>query len=458
MRVKQLVGRPTSERVGNVIGRGVSFIAIIILSVTLMFTLQDDMLIYFTLCLRDQRVAEPVPSTWTESKVTGVAQEGTVDVASAGATGSGGQYNADSIGYFGAMWFWIEYETSRYDITAFDKVCTDDGAGGQAYGIQYDLFQGSLQNFMRYCLEKDSQKYSMFAPLVNKQPMELFANLDGTGIMPDAWHAAFNTDPEGFAQLQKDCLIEDYATPAFKQLEDAGYNIYGRAETVRGAILSFVHQHGVSSCGKRCMQNAGITNADSDEEFIRKLYAWRIKWRGNWGGLDLAYRYRNELQTALNLLKEEQSVASSSGISTDVPGAGADKPFDGTFTWPTPSCTATSSVYGWRIHPIYGTNKFHAGEDIPAQMSAEILAAASGTVTIAGWVSGYGNYTKIDHGNGIETAYGHQSSILVTVGQKVTKGQLIGKVGSTGNSTGPHLHFEVYQNGKTIDPKSCTYS
>ena len=127
---------------------------------------------------------------------------------------------------------------------------------------------------------------------------------------------------------------------------------------------------------------------------------------------------------------------------------------DGTLIWPTPSCTTNSSAYGWRIHPIYGTPKFHAGEDIPAGYGAEILAAASGTVVTAGWVSGYGNYTVIDHGGGMMTAYGHQSQILVSVGQTVTQGDLIGYVGSTGNSTGPHLHFEVYINGSTVDPKS----
>ena len=102
----------------------------------------------------------------------------------------------------------------------------------------------------------------------------------------------------------------------------------------------------------------------------------------------------------------------------------------------------------------YGTVKFHAGEDIPAGYGAEILAAASGTVVTAGWVSGYGNYTVIDHGGGLMTAYGHQSSFAVSVGDVVTQGQVIGYVGSTGNSTGPHLHFEVYVNGATVDPKS----
>ena len=156
-------------------------------------------------------------------------------------------------------------------------------------------------------------------------------------------------------------------------------------------------------------------------------------------------RIAGEMQNVSNQIAELSRQSAASG---SVPMG------DGTLIWPTPSCTTNSSAYGWRIHPIYGTRKFHAGEDIPASMGADILAAATGKVVTAGWVSGYGNYTVIDHGGGLMTAYGHQSSILVSVGQTVTQGQLIGKVGSTGNSTGPHLHFEVYVNGATVDPKS----
>lgn len=156
-------------------------------------------------------------------------------------------------------------------------------------------------------------------------------------------------------------------------------------------------------------------------------------------------RISSEMQDVSNQIAELSRQAAANG---SVPMG------DGTLIWPTPSCTVTNSAYGYRVHPIYGTVKFHAGEDIPAGYGAEILAAASGTVVTAGWVSGYGNYTVIDHGGGLMTAYGHQSSFAVSVGDVVTQGQVIGYVGSTGNSTGPHLHFEVYQNGSTVDPKS----
>ena len=149
---------------------------------------------------------------------------------------------------------------------------------------------------------------------------------------------------------------------------------------------------------------------------------------------------------------QKKNSSGSSPVTTT--GSGSATRYSGTFTWPLPGYTNNSSAYGWRVHPIYGTRKFHKGEDIPAPTGTPIVAAASGTVTTAGWVSGYGNYTVINHGGGVMTAYGHQSAIYVSVGQTVSAGQTIGAVGSTGNSTGPHLHFEVYVNGATQNPMS----
>lgn len=113
-----------------------------------------------------------------------------------------------------------------------------------------------------------------------------------------------------------------------------------------------------------------------------------------------------------------------------------------------------SSNYGYRIHPIYGTRRLHAGIDLAAPAGTPIYAAAAGTVTQASWSGGYGNYTMIDHGQGISSAYGHQQRIApgIRPGVRVTAGQLIGYVGSTGGSTGNHLHFEIRINGDPVDP------
>ena len=124
----------------------------------------------------------------------------------------------------------------------------------------------------------------------------------------------------------------------------------------------------------------------------------------------------------------------------------------GSMIWPCPSCHTLTSYFGWRIHPISGVNKYHSGVDIGASYGATIIAADSGTVITAGWISGSGNCVVISHGNGVSTLYGHMSSIAVSVGQSVSQGQTIGYVGSTGNSTGPHLHWEVTVNGVRQDP------
>ena len=126
----------------------------------------------------------------------------------------------------------------------------------------------------------------------------------------------------------------------------------------------------------------------------------------------------------------------------------------GTYIWPLPGYSP-GSAYGWRMHPIYHEMRFHAGEDIGAPSGTPILAADSGMATvIADNGNGYGNYIMINHGGGRATLYAHMSAFAISNGATVSQGQVIGYVGSTGNSTGPHLHFEVRVNGATTDPKS----
>jgi len=112
-----------------------------------------------------------------------------------------------------------------------------------------------------------------------------------------------------------------------------------------------------------------------------------------------------------------------------------------------------SSGYGMRDHPVLRKRANHKGIDLAAPSGTPIYATADGTVERANWFSSYGNYIQIDHGNAIETRFGHLSRIVVSDGQKVHKGDLIGYVGSTGRSTGPHLHYEVRIAGKPVDPR-----
>ena len=112
------------------------------------------------------------------------------------------------------------------------------------------------------------------------------------------------------------------------------------------------------------------------------------------------------------------------------------------------------SGVGGRRNPFGGRGyEYHEGQDIDAQFGTPVESAASGRVTVAGWKRGYGNVVYVDHGNGLSTRYGHLSEIEVTIGQSVSRGQIIGLVGSTGRSTGPHLHYEVRINDQPVDPR-----
>lgn len=122
----------------------------------------------------------------------------------------------------------------------------------------------------------------------------------------------------------------------------------------------------------------------------------------------------------------------------------------GALVWPLAG--GITSPFGWRVHPIFGTQKFHTGIDIAADTGDPVVAADSGVVIHADWYGGYGKVVIVDHGNGLQTLYAHNSELVVYNGQAVRKGQTISRAGSTGYSTGPHLHFEVRRNGTPTDP------
>ncbi len=155
----------------------------------------------------------------------------------------------------------------------------------------------------------------------------------------------------------------------------------------------------------------------------------------------------NEAEAAMQSAKAELKKLLNSSGSKQTTYVG------GTFMWPTPSCTIITSAYGMRYDPITRVRSKHTGIDIGARQGSNIVAANSGTVITSGWSTrGYGNYVVIDHGGGMSTLYAHMSKRLVSKGQKVAKGDVIGLVGSTGYSTGPHLHFEILKNGDDTNP------
>ncbi|MBP2651842.1 MAG: Peptidase [Firmicutes bacterium] len=159
---------------------------------------------------------------------------------------------------------------------------------------------------------------------------------------------------------------------------------------------------------------------------------------------DTAEQTYQELQ-AISKRIEEMLQRTQNGSSQAVGSTG-------TMMWPISG--PITSEYGWRTHPIFGTQRYHSGLDIGADYGDPIRAADSGVVVSAGWLGGYGKAVIIDHGGGLSTVYGHNSEILVSEGEHVTKGQVIALAGATGYATGPHCHFEVRQNGSPVDPMS----
>ena len=148
--------------------------------------------------------------------------------------------------------------------------------------------------------------------------------------------------------------------------------------------------------------------------------------------------------------QEDQLLAESNALSGVINGSSGGGGGTGSLVWPVSG--PVTSPFGWRIHPILGYKKFHTGIDIGVGYGVPIHASDSGTVIYATWMGGYGNVIIIDHGRGISTLYAHQSSLAVGNGARVSRGQIVGYVGSTGFSTGPHLHFEVRLSGNPVDP------
>ncbi len=165
------------------------------------------------------------------------------------------------------------------------------------------------------------------------------------------------------------------------------------------------------------------------------------------------YKKQIAEQDAIIKALEASVAANRAKLSASGNEAGGPRIYNGgPFAFPCPSYTRISDDYGYRIHPILQTKQFHNGVDLAAASGSPILAAADGTVIAAAYSSSMGNYVMIDHGSELYTIYMHASSLLVSTGATVSKGQKIALVGSTGRSTGPHLHFSVRKDGNYVSP------
>lgn len=159
---------------------------------------------------------------------------------------------------------------------------------------------------------------------------------------------------------------------------------------------------------------------------------------------DHALAHMAELQAQSASLAARIRSAQSAAVQSSAAQVTTGAPSAAGFIWPVHG--VLTSYYGWRW------GRMHEGIDLAVASGTSVVASAAGTVIVAGWMGGYGNLVVIDHGNGIATAYGHNTSITVGSGQQVAQGQLIAYSGNTGNSTGPHVHFEVRVHGAAVDP------
>ena len=155
--------------------------------------------------------------------------------------------------------------------------------------------------------------------------------------------------------------------------------------------------------------------------------------------------YEEMMEASRNIEELIRSRSGSSGSEFPPSASGS-----GSMTWP--FYGEITSAFGWRTHPVFGDARFHSGIDISGDYGLPVVAAASGRVSYADWIEGYGYAVMIDHGGGVETLYGHNEELCVSEGQYVEQGQMIAFCGSTGYSTGPHCHFEVRENGEPVDP------
>ena len=193
--------------------------------------------------------------------------------------------------------------------------------------------------------------------------------------------------------------------------------------------------------------------ADRESELVTTLQATQADYEARIVALEA------ESKAITALLRQRQAAEEAAAARTTVEGDPAPavpdqsvtRAGDGDLRYPLASPVVTSG-FGYRTHPVYGTRRLHAGIDLRGAMGTTVLAAGEGTVIFAGDRGGYGTTVIIDHGGSVATLYAHQSRLAVSEGEAVRPGQAVGAVGSTGLSTGPHLHFEVRVDGTPVDP------
>ena len=288
-----------------------------------------------------------------------------------------------------------------------------------------DIKLSEQQQKLDVATEKAEEKYDLF-----KERFRVMCEQGDVSFIEMLLSAKSFSDFIDKAEIVKE--ISQYDKNIFDQMEETRLEI----EAARDEIASLKESQETSKSDLSSQKAALQKKQQEQKSYMQELENDAAAYQ----------KIIDEADAAMESLRRQISGSLSSSSS----GAAY---VGGEFAWPTPSCYYITSHFSpRRKNPVSGVYKRHTGTDIGASYGASIVAANSGTVTLAGWNSGYGNCVIIDHGGGKATLYAHMSSYSVSSGQHVQKGQQIGKVGSTGNSTGPHLHFEVLINGTAVDP------
>lgn len=235
------------------------------------------------------------------------------------------------------------------------------------------------------------------------------------------------------------------------QLRDVARDEQAKAESARDLVAELAAE-------QRQATEQIAAERDRQEVVTAELQAAQQDYETQ---VDTLERESNELEAELKALASDRASieAEIERMRAQRASAGAGASGSGNcqagytprdFAWPTNGCV--TSGYGYRHHPIYGTQRMHTGIDVPGPTGQAIYSATEGYVVSAGWRGGYGLTVVVDHGGGVATLYGHMSAVSVSAGQFVGHAQQVGQIGTTGQSTGPHLHFEVRVNGSPQDP------
>lgn len=244
------------------------------------------------------------------------------------------------------------------------------------------------------------------------------------------------------AQAYSNAVVahQDAVVDEVERLKEQVEELADRAERARAAAVEAAHDAEVRRDALRAERDdVASLRGDADAAAARQA-----------AFLDQVRLQRASVEAELAALQAVSS-SISAWLATAQSGQVAVAPTRGMLLLPVPSARVSSS-FGPRVHPIFGDVRVHTGVDFAAPNGTPIAAAGAGVVVVAGPQGGYGNVVVIDHGNALATMYAHQSRVAVVVGQRVAAGETIGAVGSTGNSTGPHGHFEVRVSGTPVDP------